>query len=224
MFVNLKGDQRKLYGFTDGTIPPALGNDYHKYDNRTEGALLLWERETIHNMTLVSIENHSNVYRPMTFVLIGINLFFIICYLIFKVPLYYEIELIKYTDHHKVNRNELSKWQKFKLAVSEAIIGRDHINTLLFITLSGILAVILTHGELEMFYSFMLMSIVNINPTLKNISVAVQLKFKELISTLMLTFILIYSYSSIGFYWFRSRFETSLDMVRNLDKNLCNKF
>ena len=94
-------------------------------------------------MTLTSIDNHSNVYHTMTLVLIGINLFFIICYLIFKVPLYYEIELIKYTEHHKIGREELSKWQKFKLVVSETIIGRDHINTLLFITLSGTLAVIM---------------------------------------------------------------------------------
>jgi hypothetical protein len=213
MFVNLEGDQRKIYGYTDGTIPPSLTEDYHKFDNRTEGALLLWEREAIHNMTLTSIDNHSNVYHTMTLVLIGINLFFIICYLIFKVPVYYEIELIKYTEHHKIRREELSKWQRFKLVVSETIIGRDHINTLLFITISGTLAVIMKNGELEMFYSFMLMSIVNINPTLKNILVAVKLKFKELISTLMLTFILIYSYSSIGFYWFKKRFETTLDMV-----------
>jgi hypothetical protein len=213
MFVNLKGDQRKIYGYTDGTIPPALTNQYHKFDNKTEDPYLLWERESIHNMTLVSIDQHADVYHSMTLVLIAINLFFILCYLIFKVPLYYEIEVIKYTEHHKVKREELTKWQKFKLVISDAIIGRDHINTLLFITLSGTLAVIMEKGELEMFYSFMLMSIVNINPTLKNISIAVKLKYKELLSTLMLTFILIYSYSSIGFYWFRTRFDATLDNV-----------
>ena len=64
-----------------------------------------------------------------------------------------------------------------------------------------------------MFYSFMLFSIANINPTLKNILVAVKSKFKELITTQIFIIILLYSYTSIAFYWLRDRFETTIDMV-----------
>ena len=207
------GDTRRIYNYTSGTVPMANVTLTPWEDRSRIDPLILYERDFLKNTTFTSAVLYANYYYSLTYLLIALCVFFIICYIIAKIPLYYEIELIRYLDKHKIKRGDISLWTKIYLIIYEAIIERDHINSLLFMAISGTIAIAFPQGELEIFYSFMVLTVVNLSPTLKNIMLSIRIKYKELFATMILTFIIIYVFSNIGFYFAQFRFDAFLDMV-----------
>ena len=106
-------------------------------------------------------------------------------------PLYYVLDKYKYMEENKIDSEKnLSYWNKFWIMFGDSIIGRDYINSLLIMFIISIIGTIMKRGEIV--YAFLLISIINLNTTLKGITASIQVKGPELgASFLLLIFIVI---------------------------------
>jgi hypothetical protein len=161
--------------------------------------------------------NHSEdhwglYYRSVTIALVILSYIFIMSWLLAKLPLYYRIAKKKYMNKYNIeDAKALTSWNKAYIVIFWAVIGKDHINSLLWMFLTGLLAI--TANVAGFLYSFMLLAIMNLDSTLKNIIKAIKLKYKELILTIILAFLIIWVLTNIGFFFLHEHFAATIDEV-----------
>ena len=164
-----------------------------------------------------SIKNWGSIYNLIDYIYCALIGILIILWLIVKLPLYYQLDQIKYCDEKNININELNFWKKLEISLLYSVFYRGYITTLIFIFLISLVGVSLKRGEIV--YCFFLLAIVNLNPTLKGIALSIYVKGPELLATLILLVILVYFYTNIGFFFFNSNYATTLE---DQDDNFCS--
>jgi hypothetical protein len=221
MLFTLKGDVRIFKDYGNGyNIPPSI-NMTSTVDSSNKTNLTLVLRSQINNTIYNKFGEWELNYEILTAFLIIFSILFICCYIFAKIPLYYEIEIRKFIDAHKIEREKVSLFQKIKIILNDIIIERNHINSLIIFAVFGFLSIGLNSVSLEIFYSFLLLPIVVINSTLKNIIISIKLEYKGLVATFVFTFFLIYTFSNLAFYFMSWRYDTTdLMLVFFLNFNL----
>ena len=71
----------------------------------------------------------------------------------------------------------------------------------------------------ETIFAFLLLAIVDLNVTLKNVILSIKLRHKEFTRAFFLAFIFMYSMSNIAFFFFNSDYEQELEYH---DVNVCS--
>ena len=165
-----------------------------------------------------SISKWGLIYNIICYIFCALNGIFIIAWIFVKMPLYYILDKYKYMEENKIeNEKDLSCWTKTLIMVLDSIIGRDYINSLLFMFIISLIGTIMNRGEIV--YAFLLLSIITLNTTLKGITVSIKVKGPELGASFLLLIFIVYFYSNLGFFYLNDNFAA--DIENDVPDNYC---
>ena len=162
-----------------------------------------------------SIKNWEDIYYILNFIYLILNGILIIIWLYFRLPLYYELDKIKYFEENN-NKKILNIRDKLYIITIMTIYKRNYISTLIYEFIVSIICSIIKKGEI--FFPFFLLAIVDLNITLKNVIISIQLRHKEFTLCFFLAFIFIYALSNIAFFYYNDDYEQELDYYND---NVC---
>ena len=165
-----------------------------------------------------SIDNWGIIYDYLSYIYTALNGILILSWIVVKLPLYYNLDKVKYCEQYKIKRDKLTFLNKLYIIFVESIYERDYINSLIYVFILSFIGSVMTRGEIV--YAFFLLAIVNLNPTLKGIAISIRVQKFELGSTFLLLICLVYFYSNIGFFFFNSNFSREIES--GYDDNFCS--
>ncbi len=158
----------------------------------------------------LSIKDWGVVYDIIAYIFVALNGLLILSWIIIKMPLYYRLDRLKYMQENKIaSKKDLTIWNKMYIAVIESILSRDYINSLLYMFILGLVGSIMDRGEI--IYSFFLLAIIDLNPTLKNMILSIRMRYGELGASALLMVVLVYFYTNIGFFFFNDDYEAIIE-------------
>ena len=165
-----------------------------------------------------SIDQWGEIYDYICYVFCGLNGILMLSWVLVKMPLYYVLDKYKYMEEKKIdNEKHLSFINKAWIMIINSIIGRDYINSLLFMFIISLIGALMKRGEI--IYAFLLISIINLNTTLKGITSSIQVKGPELGASFLLLIFLVYFYSNLGFFYLNDNFAA--DIENDIPDNYC---
>ena len=164
-----------------------------------------------------SISKWGNVYNYINYIFCSLNGIFIFSWIAVKMPLYYILDKYKYLEEGKLNENQLTFWNKAYIMIVDTIIGRDYITTLIYMFIISLVGTIMNRGEI--IYAFTLLAIIDLNQTLKGITLSIKLRGPELLASFLLLIFLVYFYSNIGFFYLNDNFKA--DIENDIPDNYC---
>ena len=150
------------------------------------------------------------IYDMIIYIFCGINGIFILSWIIIKMPLYYALDKYKYMEENKIeNEKDLSIGRRIIIIIFDSIIGRDYINSLLYMFVISLIGSLMFEGEI--IYAFLLLAILNLNTTLKSIIASIKVRGPELGASFLLLIFLVYFYSNIGFFYLNDNFAAEIE-------------
>ena len=157
-----------------------------------------------------SINKWNSTYIVLEYIYLSLNLSLIIIWILYKLPLYYKIDQIKYKEMNKINRNKkLYFLNKLYILFRMSFIDRNYISMLIYEFIIEIICIL--HKRSEIIYAFLLLPILFINKTLKNIMISIKLNYRQFTLTLCLAFIIMYIFSNVYFFFLNSDFYSELN-------------
>ena len=163
-----------------------------------------------------SIDKWHSMYTILNFVYLIINGILIFIWIYFRMPLYYELDKIKYFEEN-IHKKTLNFCDKLYIIIVMTIINRNYIFSLIYSFAISLIFCVLKKGET--IFPFLLLAIVDLNVTLKNVILSIKLRHKEFSRAFFLAFIFMYSMSNIAFFFFNSDYEQELEYH---DDNVCS--
>ena len=153
-----------------------------KGDNEISNAEYLEKRRKdktkITNLINNSINDNNIIYIFNNFFNLILNAVLILLWIIYKLPLYYLIDQIKYKEQYKSNKNnKLTFCDKIYILFKMSIFDRNYI--LMFIYELIVCILCLSIKKSGIMQSFLLLPILYINKTLKSIIISVQLNYNQ---------------------------------------------
>ena len=168
----------------------------------------------IENIINNSIKEWNIIYDVINWVYLVLNGVFIVIWMRYKLPLYYRLDKVKYKDLFKKDKNKkLNIFEKIYVIINMCILGRNYISMLIYEFIVCIICIIIKNSEI--FYGFFLLPIFYINKTLKSLVISIQLNFKQFCVTFSFTFMLIYIFTNIYYYFFNSDFVAELNYYKD---------
>ena len=146
----------------------------------------------------VNYYNEETILNVLVKIHIVITLLFLIIWFLTKFPLYYRIERKKYALKYKVMKNLMNIRQKIVLTIFYSILLKNKINVFILNIICSLIGI--NSSKLIVFYSFQLLSIINLSETLKNIVRSITLRYKQFLATTLFVVIIINVFTSIAFY------------------------
>jgi inositol 1,4,5-triphosphate receptor type 3 len=125
------------------------------------------------------------------------------------------MDKIKYFEEN-IHKKTLNICDKLYIFIVMTLWNRNYIYSLIYGLIISILCSILQRGEIIL--PFLLLSIVDLNVTLKNVILSIKLRHKEFTRAMFLAFIFMYSMSNLAFFFFNSDYIEELDYY---DDNYC---
>ena len=145
--------------------------------------------------------DYQRIYKitlPMGIVQTAVSLLFIIIWSISKFSLYFTIEKEKYYISHRINKEEkLSIPQYMDIIIFKTILSRRETVNFLWNLVFSIIGI--SSSRYLFIYSLQILIIVNIISTLRSITKAIVMRYKQLLSFVMFLVIEIYIFSTIAF-------------------------
>ena len=176
------------------------------------------EKQYISSLINDSIDKWSYYYNILAYLYCCLNGIFVLLWLIFRMPLYYRLDKIKFMEQHKIaKKSDLTIWNKIYIALYYSVWVRDYITSLIYLFFVSLVGSIMVRGEPA--YPFLLLAIMNLNSSLKTIIQSVKNNYRDLITNYVLMIIVMYFYSNLGFFFFNDDFNTVID---DLDDNYCS--
>ena len=140
-----------------------------------------------------------NTILPIGIVQTIISLIFIIIWYISKFSLYFTIEKEKYYISHRINKEEkLSLYQYLDIIIMKTILSRRETINFTWNLLFSIIGI--ASSKFLFVYSLQILIIVNIISTLRSITKAIVMRYKQLFTFLMFLVVETYIFSTIAFY------------------------
>ena len=165
-----------------------------------------------------SINNYGFIYNTINYGFVALCGLFIISWLMVKLPLYYIFDKFKYMEQKKISKEEdLTFLSKLYISIIYTIIGRDYINSLIYMFIISFIGAVMNRGEIV--YAFILLAILDLNKTLKGIALSIKEKGSDLVAAFLLLVLIVYFYSNLGFFFFNSHFEA--DIENDIKDNYC---
>ena len=157
------------------------------------------------------------MYNYICYIGVGINGFFILVWTYFRLPLYYQVDRLKYMKIHNITKEEqLTFFQRTYIVLVMTIYDRGYIITLIFEFIFSLIGAILKRGEV--IYAFLLLPIINLNKLVENIIVSIKLFYGEVSLTFFFMAIIIYIFSNFAFFFFNHDYEKEIEYKED---NLC---
>ena len=145
--------------------------------------------------------DYERIYKitlPMGILQTAVSLLFIIIWTISKFSLYFTIEKEKYYIRHRINKEEnLSIPQYLDIILFRTILSRREAINFLWNFVFSIIGI--SSSRNLFIYSLQILIIVNIISTLRSITKAIVMRYKQLLSFVMFLVIEIYMFSTIAF-------------------------
>ena len=183
-------------------------------DTRITGNFTLKKRrrdkDKILNLIDYSINEWDAIYYIFNWVYLAINGIFILLWFRYKLPLYYREDKINYREIFKKDKSKkLNIFDKLYILIKMCVFGRNYIKMLIYEFLMCIVCLIIKRSEV--LYPFLVIPVIFINRTLKNIIISIRLNFKQFCLTFCFAFIIIYVFSNLYFFFLNSDFEEVLN-------------
>ena len=115
-----------------------------------------------------------------------------------------------------IYKKNLNIKDKLYIIIVMSIYNRNSISSLIYLFIVSIISSIVK--KIQIVFPFLLLSIVDLNTTLKNVIISIKLRHKEFILCFFLAFIFMYALSNIAYFYFNSDFEQELEYN---DDNVC---
>ena len=174
-------------------------------------------RKAITKLIYSSLSKYADIYNYMCYFGCFINGFFIFVWTYFRLPLYFQVDRLKYMKIHKIQKEEqLSFFQRLYIVIFMTILDRGYILTLIFEFFVSLIGSILVKGEI--IYAFLLLPIIDLNKLVKNIIVSVKLFYGEVSLTFFFMAIIIFIFSNFAFFFFNDDYKKEIEYK---DDNLC---
>ena len=145
--------------------------------------------------------DYKRIYKitlPLGIVQTAVSLLFIIIWFISKFWLYYTIEKEKYYISHRINKEEkLSIPQYMDIILFKTILSRRETVNFFWNFFFSLISI--SSSRFIFIYSLQILIIVNIISTLRSITKAIVMRYKQLLSFIMFLVIEIYIFSTIAF-------------------------
>ena len=189
-------------------------------DMRINSAYKADHEEKVYISSLIneSIDKWSYYYNILAYLYCGLNGIFVLLWVIFRMPLYYRLDKIKFMEQHKITKkSDLTIWNKIYIALYYSVWVRDYITSLIYLFVVSLVGSIMVRGEPA--YPFLLLAIMNLNSSLKTIIQSVKNNYRDLITNYVLMIIVMYFYSNLGFFFFNDDFNTVID---DIEDNYCS--
>ncbi len=165
-----------------------------------------------------SISKYGLYYDCINYGFAALNALFIVSWVAVKMPLYYIFDKFQYMEENKIQKEEdLTIINKIYISLLNTMIGRDYINSLLYMFIISLVGVIMKRGEI--IYAFFLLAIVDLNQTLKGIAISIKAKGPDLLSSFVFLAFIVYFYTNIGFFFLNSHFAA--DIEDDIPDNYC---
>ena len=193
----------------DNILSPTNDNSYDIIKNRRN------DEDGIQKKIDLSINKWHKLYSILNYIYLGLNGILIFIWIYFRLPLYFELDKIKFFEEN-TNKKTLKFWDKLYIFVVMTIINRNYITSLIYSFCISLVCCVLKEGEI--IFPFLLLAIVDLNVTLKNVILSIQLRHKEFTRAFFLAFIFMYAMSNIAFFFFNSDYEQEIEYQ---DDNVC---
>ena len=168
-----------------------------------------------------SENSYNNIYTitlPLSVLQIFISAFAIVCWMFTKFDLYYHIEKQKYCHkYHITNIYELTLYDYFVLTVLNSILYKKEIISFIW---NLVFALYGSCCSINVYiFSIQLLIAVNISEGLYNILLATLMRKTQLLVTLGFLLIILFVFSNIAFYFFRSEY---VHVIEGEEENTCS--
>ena len=147
------------------------------------------------------LEPHKYFILTFSVIQLILNLVVIWFWVKTKLMLYYRIETSKFVNENKVQKESLTKYQKFKIFFIRSILWKNEI--ILFFSNIIITSIVLIFPSLSFLFCLQLIQAIQLNKTIRNVILAITIKKKELLTAWLLIAVLSYIYSTLAFYFYR---------------------
>jgi len=165
-----------------------------------------------------SISKYGLYYDFINYGFVILNGLFIFSWVAVKLPLYYIFDKFQYMEENKIQKEEnLTIINKIYISIFWTMIGRDYINSLLYMFLISLIGAIMKRGEIV--YAFFLLAIIDLNPTLKGIAISIKSKGPELLASFLFLVFIVHFYTNVGFFFLNDNFEA--DIEDDIPDNYC---
>ena len=193
----------------DNKITTSDDNSYEILKNRRN------DNKGIEESINSSINNWENIYNILNYIYIVLNGILIFIWIYFRSPLYYELDKIKYFEEN-IHKKSLNIKDKLYIIIVMTIYNRNYISSLIYEFIVSLVSSLIKRGEI--IFPLLLLAIVDLNVTLKNVILSIKLRHKEFTLCFFLAFIFIYGLSNIAFFYYNDDFEQEIEYE---DDNVC---
>jgi len=156
-----------------------------------------------------SVNQWSLVYKALDYINLILNIILIMLWILYKLPLYYKIDQIKYKEIRLFKNKKLSFYDKIYILFKMGFFDRNYISMLIYELIVNTICV--TIKKSEIIYAFLLLPILFINRILKNIMISIRLNYHQFLLTFFFGFILAYVFSNFYFFFLNSDFYAELN-------------
>ena len=165
-----------------------------------------------------SISKYGLYYDFINYGFVTLNGLFIVSWIAVKMPLYFIFDKFQYMEENKIQKEEdLTIINKIYISIINTMIGRDYINSLLYMFIISLIGAIMKRGEI--IYAFFLLAIVDLNQTLKGIAISIKAKGPDLLSSFLFLVFIVYFYTNVGFFFLNDNFAA--DIENDIPDNYC---
>ena len=165
-----------------------------------------------------SISKYGLIYDFINYGFVALNGLFIVSWIAVKLPLYYIFDKFQYIEENKIKKEEdLTTLNKIYISIINTMIGRDYINSLLYMFIISLIGAIMKRGEI--IYAFFLLAILDLNQTLKGIAISIKAKGPELLASFLFLVFIVHFYTNIGFFFLNDHFAA--DIEDDIPDNYC---
>ena len=183
-----------------------------KGDNQISNEETLMQRiknkKDINILINKSSKEWDNIYQLLCLVYLILNAIFIIIWIVQQLPLYYTINKIDYIK--KENGKKKLKFIQKVIIISQILINKgDNILPLIYEFIVCLLCILLKQGK--MIYPFLLIPILYINKTLRNIILSIKMNFYSFTLTFCFASIIMYLFSNLYFFFYNFDFEKEIN-------------
>jgi len=184
-------------------------------------------------LTEDDVDTGSELYKHLIdgvqVLIVVLSGFFIVLWFLSKWQCHYSIQKMIYIDNmsneskkgkdNKEIEDKLTFFQKLDISINHALLQKNEINSLIFITICGLIGLCVQNKKYNFLYSLQLMIVINLAENLKNIRIAIQMRYKQLMATLIFMVLIMYIFSNLNFYFY---YEKLMFRDGQLVINQCN--
>ena len=183
-----------------------------KGDNQISNEETLMQRikkkKDINILINKSSKEWDNIYQLLCLSYLILNAIFIIIWIVQQLPLYYTINKIDYIK--KENEKKKLKFIQKVIIISQILINKgDNILPLIYEFIVCLLCILLKQGK--MIYPFLLIPILYINKTLRNIILSIKMNIYSFTLTFCFASIIMYLFSNLYFFFYNFDFEKEIN-------------